>query len=510
VHGDGHDESCPYISLQMINKIKSLLSFSPFEFNFALRLIKSRQHPFLSVISLISITGLALGTTALLVIVSVTTGFEDRFREKILGVYPHLVVIRRGQDFTNYREVLDILKRSKSVTGASPSTYDEMMISSKKAKAGTIIKGVDLSTTDSVSDVRTAMIKGKLDDLRRKENEMQGIILGIKLFEKLKVEIGDMVTLISPLRGLDNQMLAPFGMEPTSGNFIVMGTFDSGYYEYDSRLALISFSAAQKFMNRGDIARWIEVKTPDMFSTERFVQDIKSSLEPYSFIDFLDGAVRWKSMIQQLLETDTKQDKSHEEISENSKPSHHEKDSIIDFIHSAVVIENALKYQDTSLGSGNLFKLIDWREMNKNLFSALRLQKIVLGLFFMIIVVVATFNIVGTQSMVIHERIREISILLAMGATRRSIIRIFIIHGLLIGIIGVFTGILLGTAAIMGINGVHFKLDPRIYLITELPANFNPLILAVVASLAVLFSLMTSIYSARRASRRTPVEGLRV
>jgi lipoprotein-releasing system permease protein len=160
----------------------------------------------------------------------------------------------------------------------------------------------------------------------------------------------------------------------------------------------------------------------------------------------------------------------------------------------------------------------DWMEMNRNLFSALRLEKIAMFIILILIVLVAAFNIISTLIMVVMEKNKDVAILKSMGAPPRSILKIFIIEGGVIGVVGTILGTILGLGAAFNLemitgfveNLFGFKiLSSDVYYIDKLPSQVNPLDVVLIVVTAILISLLATLYPSWRASRLDPAEALR-
>ena len=158
---------------------------------------------------------------------------------------------------------------------------------------------------------------------------------------------------------------------------------------------------------------------------------------------------------------------------------------------------------------GSLYRVIDWEEMNRNIFDAARMQKIAMSLFPFIIVLVAALNVIGTQAVVVHERARDIAIMRAMGATPRSVGAIFLTQGLAVGLLGTFIGLGVGGLCCLLLSAVGYPLDPHVYLISELPVQVEASTFILAGGAATALSFAAAWASARRAAERSPVEGLR-
>jgi lipoprotein-releasing system permease protein len=167
---------------------------------------------------------------------------------------------------------------------------------------------------------------------------------------------------------------------------------------------------------------------------------------------------------------------------------------------------------------GFTFWTMDWMEMNRNLFSALKLEKIVMFIILVLIVLVAAFNIISTLIMVVMEKNKDIAILKSMGAPSKGILKIFIIEGLVIGVVGTVLGALLGLGAAFNLEKITgvvenlfgFKiLASDVYYIDKLPSQVNPLDVGLIIITAILISLLATLYPSWRASRLDPAEALR-
>ncbi|MEK6608010.1 MAG: ABC transporter permease [Myxococcota bacterium] len=163
---------------------------------------------------------------------------------------------------------------------------------------------------------------------------------------------------------------------------------------------------------------------------------------------------------------------------------------------------------EKALGDGP-YRVIDWKELNHNLFSALRTQKVVLALVMTLIVLVAAFNIVAALALLVVRKTREIAILKSMGLGPGGVARIFQSAGLVIGLIGAGLGVLWAIADCALVERYGYPLDPKVYLIGRLPVDPDPVELALTAGLALAICLLATVYPARRAVELRPVEGLR-
>lgn len=410
-----------------------------YELFIGLRYLKAkRKQTFVSLITLISIAGVMVGVTALIVVIAVMNGFKEDLRDKILGVTSHVVISRFDGNISKYQEVRAKVGEVSGVNAATPFIYTQVMISSRKAISGAVLRGIEPKTASKVINLPKNMRAGSLEELEA-ENKPEGmrstpgIILGNELARNIGALRGEPVTVISPLG-----RLTPLGRVPRSQTFRVAGIFDSGMYEYDSTIAYVSLWAAQRFLGIGDRVTGIEVRVDDIYEADQVARAIGKALDGYPY---------WSR---------------------------------------------------------------DWMRMNKNLFSALKLEKIVMFIILTLIILVAAFNIVGTLIMVVIEKTRDIAILKSMGATRRSIMKIFMIEGAVIGLVGTLLGLLGGyTLCTLLATYKFIELPSDVYYISTLPVQMNPLDVALIALAAIVITLAASVYPAWQASRFDPAEAIR-
>lgn len=410
-----------------------------YELFIGLRYLRAkRKQTFVSLITLISIAGVTVGVTALIVVIAVMNGFKEELQDKILGVTSHVVISRFDGNISKYQEVKAKVEEVSGVNAATPFIYTQVMISSRKAISGAVLRGIEPQTASKVINLQKNLRAGSLKELEA-ENKPEGmratpgIILGNELARNIGVSRGEPVTVISPLG-----RLTPLGRVPRSQTFRVAGIFDSGMYEYDSTIAYVSLWAAQRFLGIGDRVTGIEVRVDDIYEADRVAKAIGKALDGYPY---------WSR---------------------------------------------------------------DWMRMNKNLFSALKLEKIVMFIILTLIILVAAFNIVGTLIMVVIEKTRDIAILKSMGATRRSIMKIFLIEGTVIGLVGTLLGLLGGyTLCTLLATYKFIELPSDVYYISTLPVQMDPLDVALIALAAIVITLAASVYPAWQASRFDPAEAIR-
>ena len=220
-----------------------------FEFFIGRRYLRTKQkHAFISLITILSIAGVTVGVMALIVVIAVMSGFENDLKNRILGVESHVVIMRSGEPFGDYRTAIDIIEKTKGVMAATPFIHTQIMLRSQYAISAAILRGIDPETAGRViKDLHAAPLKRRDAD-SKVAHFAPGIILGKELAKSLGVAVGDAVQLMS-FRGI----ITPFGHLPDMRRFQVAGFFESGMYEYDNAMAYIVLTDAQKLLKMKEI-----------------------------------------------------------------------------------------------------------------------------------------------------------------------------------------------------------------------------------------------------------------
>lgn len=424
-----------------------------YEFAISLRYLKSRQRQtFISLISFISVGGVAVGVMVLIIVLAVMSGFETSLKEKILGMNSHIWILpQTALLMTDYQDIITRTKAIPHVTRATPFTTHEVMLMADGRVAGTIVRGIDPDDQDHLADLKPYFGNADLSQLftpTASETSAnapavagRGIVLGSELAHNLLlVSPGQTVVVNSPLG-----VLTPAGILPNMRRFIVTNTFKTGMYEYDAKLALMALPDAQSFFNLGHAVHGIEVKVDDIYRVRDVSQAIRHTL----------GADYWTQ---------------------------------------------------------------DWTQMNRNLFAALRQEKVIMFIILVLIILVAAFNIVSTLVMMVMEKQADIAILKAIGARKSSIRKIFMVEGLIIGVVGTMLGGLAGlvfTWNLQPISGFIERLlgiqffPPDVYFIDQLPTQLNLLDICLIILTALVVSFLATVYPAWNASKLDPVVALR-
>ena len=410
--------------------------FMSFEYFISRRYLRVKQkQAFVSLITFLSVAGVAVGVMALIVVIAVMAGFESDLKSRILGVESHMILRRHGGPFSDYARILDYLKKVDGIESATPFVYTQTMIRSSSGVSGAVLRGID---PESAGRVVTVFDVGALQSLEKRRQDKRPdtftpmVILGKELARNLGVVRGDDVYLISP-RG----MISPIGHLPAMKRFKVSDLFESGMYEYDGSLAYVNIKDAQRMLRMGDSVTGIEVRVNDIYSANKIAEVVVNHL----------GFPYWA---------------------------------------------------------------LDWMQMNRNLFFALKLEKTAMFIILTLIILVAAFNIAGTLIMMVMGKTRDIAILKAMGATDKSIGKIFVFKGMVIGSIGTIIGVCLGFLLCTILEKYKFiELPGDVYYITTLPVKLESLDVFLIAAAAMGISFLATLYPARQASRLNPVDAIR-
>ena len=416
-----------------------------FELFVALRYLRAkRKQTMVSVISAISVLGIAAGVLALVIALAFSTGFKEDVQDKILGTTAAVNLLRAdGTPISNYEKLLPRLGDLPHVTGIAPAIIKQVFISSPNSSEGAlaVLKGVDPDMETGVSDFFAHVFAGDPHALDRQyapspdsdTPRVENIIIGKEMARTLSVNVGDTLKAFYHMG-----RLTPFGMSYSEKKLKVAAIFQSGLWDIDSNWAYVNINTARRLFSYGEgAALTIQFKIDDLDKTETIAENIRNR-------------------------------------------------------------------------AGKGFVTTTWIELNKPLFSALKLEKLALFITIGLIVFVASLNIVTTLVMMVLEKQGDIAILDAMGATAKTIHRVFMFQGLIIGVIGTVIGNVLGIAVCWILDTFKLiKLEAEIYSIPYVPFHVRVWDAVLISATALLISYLATIYPARHASRLDPVEVLR-
>jgi len=241
-----------------------------------------RKQAFISLITFLSIAGVAVGVMVLLVVIAVMSGAETDLRSRILGITPHIMLTRQGGIFSDYRKTIGQLKSINGVQAATPYIYMQGMLRSGKGMSGAVIRGID---TQSAGEVIISLDKDALEKLSaQKSDNIPGIILGYELAKEiLKVDVGDWVSLITEIAGSKN-----ITQMPPMVRFKVAALFRSGIYDYDKSLAYIQLKDAQNMLHITDSVSGVDIRVKDLYEAKNIAGKIVDKLGyPYWTMDWM-------------------------------------------------------------------------------------------------------------------------------------------------------------------------------------------------------------------------------
>lgn len=390
-----------------------------------------RKQKFISLISIISVLGVAVGVMALIVVLSVYTGFTEGLRDQIIGINAHVMINRPGNGIADPAQLKQEVEGLAGVEAATPNIFGQALITSGQYSSGIAIRGIDPENAGKVLNLESKMISGRLIDLAD-DSGLPMIFLGRELATQLRVDIGWKIRLLSP-----NGTLTPMGVLPKVQTCVVGGIFATGMYEYDSTIGFVNLETARRLVG-------------------------------------IDG-----KGVQSLELRVTNVDKA---------------DSVAAAVRQHI---------------GPSYLVRDWKQANQNLFAALKLEKIGIFIALALIILVASLNIISALVMVVMEKNKDIAILKSMGAKTGAIMRIFFYQGAVIGV----SGTLLGVGAGLGVCSLLkrykiIELPSNVYPMSTLPVKVMPDDIIVVALVAVLITLLATLYPSWKASTVRPVDAL--
>jgi len=241
-------------------------------------LMAKRKQTFISLITWISVGGVGLGVMALIVVLSVMTGMQNELRDKILGTYSHIVITKMGDKMVHSEEFINKIASHPDVVAVAEYIYGEVMASTSTATSGVILRGIDPQKEGSVTKIKDYLIYGEVESLSKimKEGEFDryGIILGDELAARLGVVMDDTIALLTT-KGKRTAL----GMVPKMKQFIVVGIFHSGMYDYDSGMAVVSIEAAQDFFGMENRISGVALNVRDIYTADKVAAELEDSLE---------------------------------------------------------------------------------------------------------------------------------------------------------------------------------------------------------------------------------------
>jgi len=524
-----------------------------FPFDLARRYMGSKKRSFISMGTFFAVLGVALGVAGLATAMSVTGGFRKEFRDKVLGVNAHVLVLKRSSYFGEYRELMDDLKDVPDVEGVAPFTINPMMVTKgERTATGVLLKGVDPDRVDDVLDLPKHMTEGGLKGLRvkgakppesrrdrmgsRTIGDTDGLGAGGApagfddlpetadgdLFDQIDDLIedsddgdseADEVDTASALSlGADGELVIPEGAP--EGSIVPEGGYKSELPDddiltdeldpdpcssVDETLPGIVIGQTLGENLKAKVGDCVQVTSPTIgysFSGDSIRAPVAKQFRVigtfYAGFDQYDSKLVYTDLYEAQQFADAGDSVTGLEMRVRD-------------IDEAAEVARAV---DERLGSG-LHYTMDWEELNHGLFTALRIQQILMSAVLALIIVVAAFTVIATLIMVVLDKKKEIAVLKAMGATDDAILRAFLYQGMIIGAVGGAVGLGLALLVCNVLIKHAIPLDPKVYFISHLPVDVRPVDFLLVGIFAVLVCLVATLWPALHASRLRPAEAFR-
>ena len=420
------------------------LWFSPWTSWIGFRYLKSKKNSkFLSFITFISIFGVALGVTAMIVVLSVMDGFEDELKKRLMSSDLHVLVTptKTVSGFEGGfvpKSALNIENISKQITNRDqivsfwPVISTEAILKTGRKVTGVVVKGITKDRLERLKSQITESAEPQM--LVQKEGaeniRLPSVFVGQELAYEMGIIPGDQVTLVSPV-----ETEGPLEAIPKLKRFVVEGIYRSGLPEQELHTIFSADSSVRSFLKKSAVVSQWEITVKRFETAPGMADQLRKKLPG--------------------------------------------------------------------------FKVQDWIQLNAHLFASLRLERIAMFVILAFIIVVASFNIVTTLTLMVLEKKKEISILKAMGARNGEVAAIFLAEGLFIGTIGVILGVGFGLLICSILKRYEFITLPDIYYDRTLPVTFDPLYYLIIPLCAFVIVLLACSYPSKRAAKLNPLDGIR-
>jgi lipoprotein-releasing system permease protein len=535
----------------------------------ALRYLGSKKRAFVSVGTAFAMLGVALGVAALAIVMSVTGGFQEQFREKVLGVNAHVIILKYAVHFRDYRDVMAKVQKIPGVVAVAPFVINPMMVThGDRTATGVLLKGVDPDLMPQVLDLPRHIVEGSLEGMRKPgakapENPKDSFAspsssakLGLmdaieQQVAKDKAQIAamdagttDLATLIAtgaageiarksqedkpapppaatvdpldaildapPPKPAPPPVLHPAGdVTPRGGYKSVLPDDDvlPDAIDPDPCRSPEQVKALPGVVIGRSLAKRLALGLGDCLQIT----------SPQIGMTFgASGArppIAKQFKVIAIFEAGFDQYDSKLVYTDlyEAQAFYEQGDSVTGVEAKVADIEQAAdiaKEVDHVLANG-VYHTMDWRELNHGLFTALLIQQIVMSVVLTLIIVVAAFTVIATLIMVVLDKKKEIALLKAIGASDDAVLRIFVYQGGIIGVVGTLAGLFMGWVGCKLLLAYGFPLDPKVYFISKLPVNIRPTEFLITGGIAILICLVATIFPALYAARLRPSDGLR-
>lgn len=449
----------------------------PYELFLALRYLRARRPRRLArVTALAAMLGIAFGVAALVVALALANGFRDEMRDKILRGTAHITLMRRdGAQIQDWRALVNRLRATAGVADATPTTYDGALLSGTNGSSYAILRGLDRDSPRAVAEVRRTIIAGTIEPLLDEPSPFEADKPSSQTESENEKHAKD-----EKQADRNQSPITPFDQIPSEAAMphAVIGAELAARTNLQVGDTATIISGETTLTPLGLAPRYRRVRITGIFKTGLYEYDSTWAYLSLDTAASFAGATAPAASIISIEVAD---------------------------IYAAEQV--AARIRD-ELGAA--YTTVTWQEANRPLFNALALERRMGLVIIALIILIATLNIMATLVLVVVERRSDIAILSAMGARARSIMLIFIIEGSLIGMTGALSGVLLGlVGCLVGNRYKLVSLPADVYSISNIPFHARFPDVALAASVALVLSLLATIYPARAAARFHPAEALR-
>jgi lipoprotein-releasing system permease protein len=424
-----------------------------FEWQVARRHLQGRHHSSISVMAVVAVLGIALGVASLVSVTAVMSGYEQDIQQKILGTNAHIVVQKYGTDFTEYRRTQKLALAVPGVVAAAPFAFNEAMLSTGDTGVGVMLKGVVPKEAVQVTDIGRHMCRPEgLPErcLPPHSDNDRGLEEALQALPQAGVQSSPAVVVGWTLFA---RLGKPLGSRVLLTVPVAMaGARGSSPKRMAYRLAGVFRSGMHEFD-----ARLVYLQ----------LHDAQALLSMPNTVSGLELRVATPEKVERL---------------------------------ALQVYQKLGRYPYTTR---------DWRELNAGIFTALKLQKVVMFLVLCCIVVVASFNIASTLFMAVVEKAADIATLKSMGAKDASIMAIFVLQGWMTGVVGTGSGVALGLLAVVCLSHMQISIAPDVYMVGTLQVKVVPQEIFLTVAAALCIAHLATLYPALQAAHRRPVDAMR-
>ena len=484
----------------------------------AFRYMGAKKRASISAGTAFAILGVMLGVASLSIVMSVTGGFKDQFREKVLGVNAHVLVLKYTADFREYRDVIRKVEHVKGVIGVGPFTINPMMVTHRDRTAtGIQLKGVDPEAMPKVLDLPKHITAGSLDGLRRSgakppERRTEFALRGGGVPGGLKA------TRFEPDPGGDESQKSLLELAeesgardatPEGGYKSQLPAGDSLPEEYDpdpckspeqvQRLpGVVLGKTLSKQLGVG-LGDCVDVTSPAIGMSIGSTITRAAVAKQFRVIALFEAG--FEQYDAKFVYTDYYE----------AQAFYDQGDSVSGIEMKVDDIENtgAISKEIEGILGNKTYRTMDWMDLNHGLFTALLIQQIAMSIVLGLIIVVAAFTVIATIIMVVLDKKKEIALLKAIGARNDAILRVFLYQGAIIGFVGTGLGLVLGYGGCKALAAYGFPLDPKVYFISRVPVLIRPNEFIITGVFAILICLVATLFPALYAARLRPADGLR-